>query len=73
MSRKRGRSPRQYRLRVRTVRRDPIDADALARAALEHAAMNQPDDTTTTPPPQNLSRRQKGANQSKDPRYDRLA
>jgi predicted ArsR family transcriptional regulator len=41
MSRRRGRPARHYRLRVRTERRDPIDYVALARAALEQAAMNQ--------------------------------
>ena len=39
---KRGRPRRQYRIRVRTERRDPIDYAKLAQAALEQAAMNQP-------------------------------
>jgi len=38
---RRGRPQRQYRIRVRTERRDPIDYAALAQAALEQAAMNQ--------------------------------
>jgi predicted ArsR family transcriptional regulator len=38
---KRGRPARQYRIRVRSVRRDPIDYAKLAQAALEQAAMNQ--------------------------------
>lgn len=41
MSRRRGRPRRQYNLKVRTVRRDPIDFEALARAALEQAAMDE--------------------------------
>jgi hypothetical protein len=73
MSRKRGRSPRQYRLRVRTVRRNPIDYDALARAALEQAAMNQRDDTTTSPTDQHRRQRRHGSKRSKEPRHDRLA
>lgn len=39
---KRGRPTRQYRIRVRTERRDPIDYAKLAQAALEQAAMDQP-------------------------------
>ncbi|MGC4190537.1 MAG: hypothetical protein QM589_04785 [Thermomicrobiales bacterium] len=52
MSRKRGRPQRHYRIRVRTVRRDPIDYEALAQAALEQAAMDQRrvDETTMVPP-----------------------
>lgn len=77
MSRTRGRIPRHYRLRVRTVRRDPIDYDALARAALEQAAMNQPQDQEgdSEPPPAQRPRRrgQRVTNRSKDPRHDRLA
>lgn len=48
---KRGRPPRQYRIRVRTERRDPIDYAKLAQAALEQAAMNQPraDDANESP------------------------
>lgn len=53
MSRKsrRGRPARQYRIRVRTERRDPIDYAALAQAALEQAAMNQPRGDTTNRSP----------------------
>lgn len=49
---RRGRPPRQYSIRVRTERRDPIDYAALAQAALEQAAMDQRrvDETTTVPP-----------------------
>ena len=43
MKRSRGRPPREYNIRVRTVRRDPIKFEALARAALEQAAMDQRD------------------------------
>ncbi|MGC4191952.1 MAG: hypothetical protein QM589_12445 [Thermomicrobiales bacterium] len=38
---RRGRPPRQYSIRARTERRDPIDYAALAQAALEQAAMDQ--------------------------------
>ena len=41
MKRRAGRPARQYNVRVRTVRRQPIDFEALARAALEQAAMDQ--------------------------------
>lgn len=40
MKRRRGRPARQYNVRVRTQRRNPIDAEGLARAALEQAAMD---------------------------------
>jgi hypothetical protein len=60
-------------LRVRTVRRTAIDADALARAMLEHAAMNAHDEILTSPPQQNSQRRPKGTQRSKDPRHDHLA
>lgn len=73
MSRKRGRTPRHYRLRVRTVRRNPINFDALARAALEQAAMNEADDTATAP--QQSDRRQglHTSERSREGRHDRLA
>lgn len=48
MKRSRGRPPRQYNIRVRTVRRNPIDYEALARAALEQAAMDQRDKKTSS-------------------------
>lgn len=70
MSRKRGRPARQYRLRVRTVRRKPIDFDALARAALEHAAMDQQGDAKTSSHDPASSRRRPIR---KDRRHDRLA
>ncbi len=77
MSRKRGRTPRPYYLRVRTVRRDPIDFDALARAALEQAAMNQPQnqegDTETSPTVQTRHRHQRPTNRSKERGHDQLA
>ena len=41
MSRRRGRPRREYRIKVRTQRRSKIDYEALARAVLEHAAMNE--------------------------------
>lgn len=50
MSRRRGRPPRQYNIRVRTVRRDPIDFEALARAALERAAMDERNGTSAIQP-----------------------
>ncbi|MDY0827788.1 hypothetical protein SK224_01475 [Microbacterium sp. BG28] len=37
----RGRPPRQYRIRVRGERREHPDYDALARALLEHAAIEE--------------------------------
>lgn len=40
MTRRRGRPARQYNVRVRTQRRNPIDAEGLARAALEQAAID---------------------------------
>lgn len=70
MSRKRGRPPRQYHLRVRTVRRDPIDFDALARAALEQAAMDQQGKTKKSSRDPASSRRRPIR---KDGRHDRLA
>lgn len=76
MSRNRGRPSRHYRIRVHTVRRDPIDYDALARAALEQATMNQPRDQegdTEQLPARRPRRRQRRANRSKDPGDDRLA
>lgn len=39
VSRKRGRPRREYRIRVRAERRLPIDYPKLARALLEHAAI----------------------------------
>ena len=50
----RGRPPRQYRIRVRGERREHPDYDALARALLEHAAVEEAErrdkasDTTAT-------------------------
>lgn len=74
MSRKRGRPARPYRVRVRTVRRDQIDYDALARAALEQAAMDQPRDGEAPPPsPQEDLPRQHPRIWSKERRHDRLA
>ncbi len=76
MSRKRGRPSRHYRLRVRVVRRHPIDFDALARAALEQAAMDhqpmqEPDDGT--PPIHQPTRRRRDTNRLKGSNHDRLA
>lgn len=77
MSRKRGRPGRHYRLRVRTLRRDPIDYDALARAALEQAAMNQrqnQDADGEEPPAADPHRRgPRVTHRSKEGRHDRLA
>lgn len=69
MKRRRGRPARQYNIRVRTVRRDPIDFDALARAALEQAAMDQR--TTPGTPPQNFRTRRRRAHKE-DGRHDQL-
>ncbi len=77
MKRRRGRPARQYNLRVRIVRRDPIDFDALARAALEQAAMNQPHDQESdieAPPTEHTRhQQQRVTNWAKEPRHDRLA
>ena len=76
MRRRRGRPTRQYRLRVRTGRRTPIDYDALARAALEQAAMDQqPGEgrVSETPPNVHSPRRRNGANRLKGSDHDRLA
>jgi hypothetical protein len=70
MKRRRGRPARQYNIRVRTVRREPIDFDALARAALEQAAMDQR--TTPETPPQS-PRRSRRWLYMKDGRHDQLA
>lgn len=73
MSRKRGRRSRQYRVRVRTLRRDPIDYDALARAALEHAAMHEQGDTQAVPTGKHDRRRKRASHGTKEARHDRLA
>lgn len=76
MSRRRGRPSRQYRLRVRTVRRDQIDFDALARAALEQAAMNQPQHHVSdikAPPTKHTRQQQQDTSGSKERGHDRLA
>lgn len=73
MSRNRGRTPRPYHLRVRTVRHDPIDADALAQAALEHAAMHQRGNPETCAPQQQATHSPQNTNEPKDPRDDELA
>jgi hypothetical protein len=69
MKRRRGRPARQYSLRVRTVRRDPIDVDALARAALEQAAMDQ---RTTAEKSTRSSTRSRRRFQKKDGGHDHL-
>ena len=48
----RGRPRREYRIRVRAERRDVPDYDKLARALLEHAAMEQ---AKKTPPAAELT------------------
>jgi hypothetical protein len=73
MSRKRGRPSRQYRVGVHTVRRDPIDYAALARAALEHAAAQQHEDTAAPLPVQSPSERARSHNDAKDVPDDGLA
>jgi sRNA-binding protein len=71
-------------VRVGTLRRDPIDYDALARAALEQAAMNQAQDQerdtdapamndTPKDPELRPQHRPHASNRSKEPRHDRLA
>lgn len=73
MSRTRGRPGRQYRLQVRTVRRDPIDYTALARAALEQSAMDRQGETKASPSDQHQSRRVRILNRQKDAPHDHLA
>jgi hypothetical protein len=76
MSRKRGRPSRHYRLRVRTERRDPIDYAALARAALEQAAMDQAshaDDAASPSSPSNAGGGQSHCKSTKEVPRDRLA
>lgn len=75
MSRRRGRGrpSREYRLRVRAVRRDPIDYEALARAALEQAAMDQREGRQAAPTPPKPERRLKRTTRSKEELHDRLA
>lgn len=45
----RGRPRREYRIRVRAERREVPDYDKLARALLEHAAMEQAKKTPPVP------------------------
>lgn len=66
-------SLRQYRLRVRTVRRDPIDYAALARAALEQAALTQHAEATAPATEQHLSRRADEINGDTEAGDDHLA
>jgi hypothetical protein len=73
MSHKRGRPSRQYRLRVHTVRRDPIDFAALARAALEHAAAQQHEDTAAPLRVQSPRERAHTRNDAKDASDESLA
>lgn len=73
MSRKRGRTPHPYRLRVRTVRRDPIDAEALAQAALEHAAMQHRGKPETSAREDQASCPPQITNDPKEPHDDELA
>lgn len=73
MSRKRGRTPHPYRLRARTVRRTPIDAEALAHAALEHAAMQHRNDPETSAPQEQVASPPQHMNEPKDPHDDELA
>ncbi|GAA2950439.1 hypothetical protein [Microbacterium schleiferi] len=66
MSRKRGRPRREYRLRVRAERRLPLDYPKLARALLEHAAIEdaarreQDGDTKATPAKNDATEREGG-------------
>lgn len=73
MSRQRGRTPHPYHLRVRTLRRTPIDAEALAHAALEHAAMQQRSDPETCAPQEQASCLPQPMNEPKDLHDDELA
>ena len=47
----RGRPRREYRIRIRAERREVPDYDKLARALLEHAAMEQAKKTRPAPEP----------------------
>lgn len=73
MSRKhrRGRPGREYRLRVRATRRDPIDFEALARAALEQAAMDQRAGKQPAPPLKSPIRK-RGDKRSEEVHYDNM-
>jgi hypothetical protein len=70
MSRQRGRTTRDDRLRVRTVRRTPIDAEALAQAALENAAMQHRGDPETSARDEQVTSPPQLMNEPKDPRDD---
>lgn len=71
MKRSRGRPPRQYNIRVRTVRRDPIDFEALARAALEQAAIDERDGTSAIRAHRHRKRPHR-SHRSKEQRHDDL-
>ena len=71
--RRRGRPPRDYRIRVRTVRRDPIDYDALARAVLEQAAFDEHQQNETEQTNHVPTGKRKPVTTAEDPRHDRMA
>lgn len=73
MSRKRGRPARQYCLQVRTVRREPLDYAALARAALEHAALTQHQGETALATERDVSRRPTHSDEDVEVDDDRVA
>ena len=73
MSRKRGRTSHPYHLQVRTVRRDPIDAGALAQAALEHAAMQQRSEPETAALQEQAPHPLQNMNEPKEPHDVELA
>lgn len=71
MKRRAGRPTREYNVRVRTARRNPIDFDALARAALEQAAMDERN--ATKPAIQHRHRKRPHTNnRAKEVRHDDL-
>lgn len=71
MKRRAGRPAREYNVRVRTVRRQPIDFDALARAALEQAAMDELNNTKPITPYRHRKRPHTN-NRAKEARHDDL-
>lgn len=71
MKRRRGRPPRQYNVRVRTERRNPIDFEGLARAALEQAAMDERERKDRSNQHRHRSRPH-ALNRGKEPRHDHL-
>lgn len=69
-----GRPNRQYNIRVRSVRRDPINFEGLARAALEQAAMDERRRANHEPPRRQCQHRKQpnATHRRKEPHYDDL-